>query len=449
MIKIMWGFACSGSFLVLLWLASCGDNSSLGNYLVETHTRTYITDTFTVRLSVLSKDSIVTSTLPNYPGVAFVGEYDDPLVGKSTAATYIEFTRTTDDEPNDYPKFDSVVLIMRLTGNYYGDTLVYPDVKISRLARQIEMDNDGVQYASSTMPLGNEVPVVHRFRFKGPHAQKEIAVRLPNEFGEQLFTGIRKEMPEMSVDNYLKTFPGLAIEPRPGNNCIYTYSVEDTTCRIQIHYTISTGTDIVEKVMTFNANKYKQFNHLTTQLLPDLPRGSKAAPVGTGKTRHRGFVMTGAAPLYTRIDFPGIERLPPLGELVVIEQANLIIRPVVHTYDTVPLPPTLNLYQHNSTNNLRGSVLSATGTSTAMNGNLNQNGGYYNFDITDYITSQVSAVGYDRFSICLDFPESTSSDSYPFQRMVFGDQNFFHQSPPISAESQISLQITYSIYNEY
>ncbi|MDR0814492.1 MAG: hypothetical protein LBN37_01935, partial [Bacteroidales bacterium] len=156
-------------------------------------------------------------------------------------------------------------------------------------------------------------------------------------------------------------------------------------------------------------------------------------------------------------DFPGIERLPALGEIVVIENAKLIVRPVVHTYDMVPLPPSLNLYQHNSTNNLRGSVLSSTGSSTAMNGNLadkSPNDRYYDFDITDYITSQVSATGYDRFSICIDFPEATSgssdfSKSYPFQRMVFGDQDFFHQSPPISAESRISLQITYSIYNEY
>ncbi|MDR2847727.1 MAG: hypothetical protein LBV39_01345, partial [Bacteroidales bacterium] len=216
---------------------------------------------------------------------------------------------------------------------------------------------------------------------------------------------------------------------------------------------------------TFRANPSKQFNHLTTQVLPDLPVGSKANPVSTSHTRNRGFVMTGPVPLYTRIDFPGIERLPALGEIVIIETARLIVRPVVHSYDRVPIPPQLSLFQHNSTNNFRGAVLgsrSSSGSSQAMTGNLsNRNKDshadyYYDFDITDYITSQVRAVGYDRFSICIDCPNSSSSEngslnsnSYPFQRIVFGDQSFFHQSAPISKESQISLEITYSIYNEY
>jgi hypothetical protein len=451
---IRWKAACAGAFLTLCWLTSCDRNSSLGNYLVEPHTRTVKVDTFSVQLSVLAKDSIATSG----KGVLFVGEYKDPMVGMSLAQSYIEFTKTTDSESNEYPRFDSVTLVLRPTGNYYGDTLVYPAVEIWRLDKPIEMGDDNMRYSTSKASYTENLPIQRRFNMKGP-AQREVAIRLPNAFGEELFWGILKNEEKMNADNYLKTFPGIAIVPAAGNSCIYAYSVTDSTCQIRLHYRISESGDLTDKVMTFKANPAKQFNHLETALLPNLPVGSKADPVSTSNTRNMGFILSGGSGLYTRLDFPGLDHLQTLGEIVVIENAKLIVRPVHHSYDTVPLPAELNLYQHNPVNDARGSELQhlAAGSSqlTTMTGDLNAAGKnknvhedcYYDFTITDFIASQIGAFDYGKMALSIDIPTSRESDS--FQRLVFGDRNFFYKTETQSRENRIMLEITYSIYNEY
>jgi hypothetical protein len=427
----------------------------LGNYLVESHTRTVKVDTFSVKLSVLAKDSIVTSG----KGVLFVGEYDDPAVGKSQAQGYVEFIRTSDNENNEYPRFDSVTLVLRTTGNYYGDTLVYPNVEIWRLDKPIEMGDDNMRYSTSTASLRDNLPIQRRFKMKGP-AQQEVEIRLANAFGEELFWGILKNREEMNADNYLKTFPGIAVVPAAGNSCIYAYSVTDSTCQIRLHYRISESGDLTNKVMTFKANPAKQFNHLKTTLLPDLPVGSKSDPVSTSNTRNMGFILSGGSALYTRLDFPGLEHLQMLGEIVVVENAKLIVRPIHHSYDTVPLPSELNLYQHNPVNDERGAELQhlAAGSTqlTTMTGNLNGEGKnqnmhelcYYDFTVTDFVASQVAATSeYGKIALSIDIP--TSKGSSTFQRLVFGDQDFFYKTEAQSRENQIMLEITYSIYNEY
>ncbi|MDR0714817.1 MAG: DUF4270 domain-containing protein [Bacteroidales bacterium] len=446
--------ACAGAFLAFCWLTSCDRNSSLGNYLVESHTRTVKVDTFGVEMSVLAKDSIVTSN----KGVIFVGEYDDPETGKSRAEGFVEFTRTSDYENNEYPRFDSVTLVLNPTGNYYGDTLAYPDIRIWRLNNPIEMDDDGMRYSTSTASRGNELSIQRRFKMKGP-SQKEVEIRLPDVFGEELFDGIIKNRENMNTDNYLKTFPGLAITPASGNSCIYAYSITDSTCQIRIHYRISESGDLTDKVMTFKANPAKQFNHLETTLLPDLPVGSKTDPVPTSKTHNKGFILSGGSPLYTRLDFPRLDYLQTLGEIVVIENARLIVRPVHHSYETVPLPPELNLYEHNPVNDERGSALTqlTAGSTqpTTMTGNLNNAGKnknnheecYYDFTITDFIASQIGVSEYGKVALSIDIP--TSEVSNAFRRLVFGDRNFFYKTEVQSKENQIMLEITYSIYNEY
>jgi hypothetical protein len=444
-----------GSFFVLFLLGSCSDKvSTMGDYLVSPNTRTVKIDTFSVNLSVLAKDSVVSSG----KGVIYAGAYNDPLIGKSTARSFVEFNKTTGSESDEYPRFDSVTLVLHPTGSYYGDTLVLPSFKISELVKPIELDDDGVRYSTSSVPVGN-VLANKEIKIKvGAH--QEVGIRLPDEFGKKLFSGIIDDKIEYNTDNYLKTFPGLAIEQSNATEaCIYGFSANDTACVVRIHYHVTGGTDVIYKTMDFKANTSKQFNQFQEILNvgSNLPTTSKDDPVSTGKTNNMGFVMTGGIPLYTRLDFPSINELLIYGEIVLIEKARLIVRPVRHSYDVVPLPPQLYLYEHNPTNDWMGNALSVQVSSSVsyLNGNLagkNQavhEEYYYDYDLTTFISSQLGAIGYDKIALRIDITSPVSTAADLFQRVVFGDQNFFYKSEAQSKDNQIMLEITYSIYNEY
>ncbi|MDR1865036.1 MAG: DUF4270 domain-containing protein [Bacteroidales bacterium] len=452
----IWRLAGAGALGVFFLFSSCSsDDSTMGNYLVETSTRTVFVDTLSVRLSVLAKDSTVTSNT----GALFVGKFNDPLTGESEAKSFIEFTRTADSESNEYPRFDSVTLVLRPSGSYYGDTLQPFGIKISKLKIPIEMNDDGYRYSTSSAPVESASLVEEvRLNMRGP-SQKEVEVTLPRELGEKMFQGVFKNETEWNADNYLKTFPGLAIESVGSDSCIYGFSVTDSTCMIRIYYRITGSADVERKTMTFKANSAKQFNHFKmSNFNPKLPESSKEDPVPTGQTGNMGFVTTGAIPLYTRMDFPTLSGLLVYGEIILIEKARLIVRPVRHSYDRVPLPPELYLYEHNPANDTRGNYLSVqTSTSTSpLNGNLNGAGKdknvhetyYYDYDITSFISSQLNATGYDKIALSIDIPSSTSG-STPFQRVVFGDRHFFRLSDAQSKDNQIMLEVTYSIYHEY
>ncbi|MDR1673352.1 MAG: DUF4270 domain-containing protein [Bacteroidales bacterium] len=476
-------FAGTGLIFIVLLFCSCDSDSSspMGGYLVSPSTRTVMVDTLSVKLSVLAGDSVITSG----KGVMFVGEYKDAWIGTSQARSFVEFSRTTTVETDNYPRFDSVTLVLCPNGIYYGDTtLRYQSVKISELIQPIKMDDDGRRYSTSSEPVGNLL-LNGKYKIKGP-SQKEVEIRLPDNFGERLFSGIIKDEDEWKGEEYLKTFPGFAIERGVGDNsCIYGFSVTDSTCMIRIYYrvtgTVSTEYGIVgvaQKTMEFKANNSTQFNQYDITLdnsvagIDKLPVNSKSDAVSTGQTAHKGIILRGPLPLYTRIDFPSLNRLLDYGEIVLIERARLIIRPVRHSYDdNVPLPEELRLFEHNPSNDSRGSynylTMQASTGAVALTGNLNGTGKdknvhelcYYDFDITNFITSQLGATVYDQLSLSVDFPDppgnpssayvAYSKSNTPFQRLIFGDQDFFYKSEEQSKDNQIMLELVYSIYHEY
>ncbi|MDR2040122.1 MAG: DUF4270 domain-containing protein [Bacteroidales bacterium] len=433
-------------------LCSCTNNDfDIGSTLFTPSTRTIKTDTFSLKLSVLAKDSIITSS----QNVAYVGRYNDPYIGVSTASSFIEFSKFNPSgqypKPGEYDRFDSVTLVLTPTGNYYGDTIPHPSIKISELISKIEYDDENkALYSTSSVPVGNMlVDKVYKINVAN---KKEVEIRLPDAFGEKLFLGIRDDAIEMDPENYLETFPGLALEP--GNNpgtSIYNYLVTDTACMVRIYYRRTGNNELEADTMNFTANTSKHFYNYRTSLKNNLPDNSKDDPIPTSQTGNMGFVSS-APLLYTRIEFPSLNNLLPLGEIIVIESAKLIIRPVYNTYDTVPLPPQLFLYLHDPLNDSRNTTALQDAGGSTMNGNLSgknkfdRENYYYDFDLSSFIYDQVGKDGYYKYALSLDVPDVASSK---FQRFIFGDQHFFYKNDGQSKENQISLEITYSIYNEY
>ena len=442
---------CTGLLLLSLLFSCKNENLNIGGYLVDSGVQIIMTDTLTVRLYNIAIDSVLTSNNRNNTGIAFAGYYDDPEIGTLSAQSYIEFSKTTNNENNKYADFDSVMLVILPNGNYYGDTTKYASFKISKIEKEIEMGDDGYLYSTSSVPVGDMLNEAV-FKMEPSRKAEETEIRLPDEFGEMLFKGTVNGETYMDNDNYLKTFPGLSVSAGSESACVYGFGVNDSSCLLRIYYHVSTTTK-EQKKMEFKANSSKLFYRFTSEKLPDLGFTSKDDPVPSRQTRNMGILMSGT-PLYTRIEIPHLNNFLSLAEIVMIKEATLIIRPVHNSYDIVPLPPTLNLFYHDPTSNDQGSALTertTSGSAQTLTGNLpkdyqQQLAPYYSFNITDFISSQLGKQGYSKWDLSVAIPKSDEATS--IQRLLFGNQQFEYHGNFPDSDNQVQLRVVYVTYND-
>ena len=463
MVKHIFKIALAGVIL----LSSCNNEPfEIGNHLVDPRITPGMIDTVSVRVSNLVLfDSVVSVGR----GIGFWGVYDDHLIGSVRAKTFLEFGRTTDRETDLNSVFDSITLVLRPNGVFYGDTTGFDKstdmnaaIKVFMIDQQIERGEDGSLYSTSSVPLRNQALVDTVFMMPVLDLQNnEIEIKLPGSFGRALFQGILRDDEEYRQPDFHKTFPGLAVVAGDRSNCVYGILLNDTSCMIRIYYHIST-TSREEKKMTFTVNQFNSFYNKENDLAklpPDMD--SRSAPIPSSQTGNRGIITSGSTPIFTRLEFPHLNELLWLGQVVSIKRATLYVRPVQHTFDTIPLPASLNVYYFDPTSNLpMGSAIrppSVGGgvSSGPQHGSLPAN--YrniqspdlvqYTFDITDFIAGQLGRVGHEKWALSLLIADNERDNT--IQRFVFGDQNFWwHDDERQSMDNRIKLEVTYEVYNE-
>jgi len=411
-------------------------------------------DTVTILVSnLIASDSINTYGR----GTAFSGRYSDPQIGVITTKTYIEFSRTADNESDRYARFDSVMLVLRPNGDYYGDTTQYAAFKISRLLDRIEKNDEGILYSTSKGPDEEElVDVSLQIKVKDI-LNNEFEIKLPDDFGEWLFDGILRGDDEFKGEDYLKTFSGLSVNAGTGSACVHGLNIQDTACMIRIYYHINT-TSKQEKKMVFKANLNNSFSNLHSDRIEPLQYTSKDDPVPSSYTEDKGVIMSGF-PMFVRLEFPYLNELKWLGQIVIIQKATLYIRPVQRSFDIVPLPPKLNLFYFNPRENRReGTAIKpptmGNSNTGAMDGGLPAN--YrdmlspffpqYSFDVTDFVASQIGAGGYNKWALSLLIPDDARENT--LQRLVFGNQKYWYKNEVQSRDNRIKLEVIYLIYND-
>ena len=455
MLKFVVRIACLG----VLVLFSCNNEDfELGKHLVNSPFTFGRVDTVTINVSnMVAADSVVSGGR----GFGYWGTYNDPLIGLTKAKTFIEFNRPVEGESNREAIFDSVTIVLRPNGNYYGDTTKLASVNIYRLKEQIERDNFSSFYSTSQGP-DVEMLANKEFRIGIKDIQNnEIEFRLRDDsWAQELFFGIVSNDEEYRGSGFQNSFPGLAIGTGSNNeDCIYGFFVNDTTCMIRIYYHINT-TFRDERTMTLAANQFNSFYNLEIDKNDELLFDSRSASVPSSKTGNRGFVMSGGSPMFARLEFPHLNEFLWLGQVVVIQRAILHVRPVRRSFDVVPLPPQLNIYYFNPVSNTpMGTALgppSMSGSRIGTQfGNLPEdyrniqspNIPHYTFDVTDFIAGQLGAVGHEKWALSIIIADEARENT--IQRLVFGDQNYpFTGDQSLRIDNQISLEITYAAYND-
>jgi hypothetical protein len=146
----------------------------------------------------------------------------------------------------------------------------------------------------------------------------------------------------------------------------------------------------------------------------------------------------GLAGFYTRIEFPYLNEIAKLGTAGIVQGAQLSIYPLKNTYDEkADLPQSLSLYIADKFGSTVDAITDSYGSSL-QTGSLvyDDIGGqdtYYSFTITDFIDTQIFALGLDKQVLQLTLPDEEMNTT--IKSLIIGDSN-----------QNVKLKIIYNLY---
>ena len=424
-----------------LFMGCRDDNSQLGASLVDSSFSNFFTDTCMVDISTVLLDSMVTRG----DSVCQIGYYQDETWGKVRASYYAEFSTAsfTPNEDHSY-RLDSLVLCMRHSGHYWGDTLAQQRISIYQLKYPIDLSDDEDLYNSTLLPL-EETPV-HTFTLRPrPGESETVYVHLPDQWGEELLERlIEQDEVFDSQDNFKNEFPGLAFVPEDNGNCITGYLVNDSSTVITLYYkdigTATTENSLTYKVNTSNAYTGIQHDRTGTPLA-SIQSGVENA-VHSYDLGDRAY-MQGLTGFYNQIEFPTLNGLQSAGEIVSIESAILYLYPVKYSYGrTNQLPSEMRLYITDENNVLEDYVYGDDGV-TVQTGNLVTDemygcDTYYSFDLTTFARNNFGAIGMHRQRLLLSLTDNVTATT--FDQAIFTNE--------LELDRHCKLEVRYKVYNE-
>jgi uncharacterized protein DUF4270 len=429
--------------MIIVFLAACQKPSiDFGASFVNSNSNSNNTsvvqvDTATVQLSTVLVDSFPTAGT----GSMLLGHYNDSKFGIINAGSFLQIGIPGASSINSQSVYDSLVLMMRINKTFYGDTTLSQRYYVSQLTSVIQFpsstqktfyNNSSFPYDPS--PLGfTDVTILPARGLTSQNAVDSVKIDLPDTLGQHLFEMIQTVSDTIkNLNSFIAYFKGLAIFPDNASAHSGTmYGFKDTvTMRLFYHqpgfYTSYNHVDF-----TLN-NKSNQFNRITSDrsasplavlnsAQANRPNPLIYAEVPSSQTDNAMYVQS-ATGIQGKIRFPYISNILSLPGYLGILRAQLILKPVIGTFNPeLSLPPQLILSQTDVNNELGSPIISGSGIEY---GNLyiDYNGAgitTYSYDITNYIKQQLTIGGNNTDGLMLSLPPP--SNNTIFDRAVFGD----------------------------
>ena len=403
-------------------------------YIDNGITNIILVDSISPVVSTIYKDSVPTSQ----SGALQVGSYTDAFFGKTTANSYLQLTIPTLTDLRDNAQYDSLVLLMKCNGAYYGDTTLPVSISVNQLTQEIKFTENQTSFYNINSWPANSSPLGTRTLQLRPLTGDSANIRLSDAKGLELYNMIKTKDPILK-DNILFTdyLKGLKISSTSNNN-IFGFK-DSVVMRLYYHQT-----DITRDSKYFDFaffNKPLQFNHITADRsgTPLAALNTQNNEISSTSTGNVGYLQP-ATGLYLKISFPTIRKLLERSDFVKIIRADLVVKPVINSYNGYfPLPPVLNGAETDGANEPGLSLTSvANGAASLETGNLAIDDIYgtntnYTYDVTGYLQQEINNAAINKDGILL-LPPSTTRFS-TLNRLVIGDfQN---------VKSKIQLNVYY------
>lgn len=392
--------------LVAFGLFSCNDN---GSYLgaafgSESDFDIALVDTVTVKTSTIILDSVPTS---GPGGKLMVGKYTDPKLGAVESQIYMQISNGTGWSPSDDATFDSMVLILPLTGYSYGDTTNAMDLHVYQATGDFETfplplywqyegrrpyftPTSGYFFNTSSVDYRLSPELGSKSFKPRPNSVDSIHIRMPDNLGSSWLAQAKLSTNLFSsLTEFLLQFKGITIKAEDGSAIL---GVEGSKAKIRLYYKDRVSELVVQRTYDMPyVSEYLAFSNISADrqgtLLEDLGPAQKVIP--STLTDNESYIQSGLG-ILTKIEFPYVEDLLDLPGMLIVNNATLTIEPVRGTFSaTTPLPQSLILFETDKSNQPIA-ALNYDYTSTqqvasiAFNNEYGTNSGY-TFSITQYV----------------------------------------------------------------
>lgn len=428
----------------LFLLSACENtNNGLGNSLLEPQAYSTYIDSCSVALITLKADSVASSG----HNLLITGRINELYMGETSATSYLSFNLPTFSEHRKFETtrltMDSLTFELYYDQDFTGDTTKNMTISLHQLNNALQLPSHGNYYTHHYSTFSPD-PIVTKTFTPYPSRGHAVSIRMPDFMGQELLELLSQQNTVLSsqetFDNYLG---GLALSmPEANNNAaLYNYLLNDSSGTLNIYY------HFVEDQKESHQIVIKPN---TTTSYFSLNQDLSASPFAQLKTGYNGInavetnneaMCAGLTGAMIRIEFPYLRNLLELGKTGYVDYAQLILRPINNSYsENFKLPENLELYVVDGTNTATDAITTNSGTEM-QTGSLNVDyefatNTYYSFEITDFINTELKAIGINKRSLLLSLPEDTWSKTA--KRVVLG--NSLHNTNPVE------LIIRYNIY---
>jgi len=389
-------------------------------YVDNGATNIILVDSISPVVSTIYKDSVITSQSNGL----LVGSYTDNYFGKISSASYLQLAPPSLEDLLTNAQYDSLALLMKCNGIYYGDTTVPVTISVSQLQQEIKFaENQSYFYNTTSFPVSN-TPLGTKTLQLRPLNGDSANIRLDDAKGLELYDMIKTKSAVLK-DNVLFTdyLKGLYVASSGNSN---VFGMKDSVVmRLYYHQT-----DITRDNKHFDFifyNKPLQFNQITanrsgTPLTVLSTQNNELLSAASGNT---GYLQS-ATGIYLKIAFPTIRKLLERSDFIKIIKANLVIKPLLNSYNGFyPLPPVLYATATDGANEPGAPITAASsGTAATETGNLSIDAVYgtntnYTYDVTGYLQQEITNAAINKDGLLLIPPTDTRFSS--LNRLVVGD----------------------------
>lgn len=385
---------------------------------------TYLENT-QIALSTFKLDSFKTSGNSTF----MVGTHNDTNFAKITASSYAEIVIPAENPlPGQNIEFDSIVMVLKPTGNYYGDTTLPFKLSVHRVIQKIDNEDttNNTFYYPMAFPyeideLGSTTTYVK------PTRKKEVTIRLADELGIDWLKKMKEQNTIFSnQENFRAYFPGVVIRSDSmSNNALYYFNSDDSTVLIRLYYRLRT-TQTTSKYLNFRFRSEKQYNNIVynkTNTPFKIYRQYKREIYESAQMNNRAYISNNM-PSYAKITFPNLVSLKEAHPYIRILKAELQIHPAPGTFQyPYSLPDSLVVAISNSDNLFSSNLQNSDGSLQTGNLTVDKLNGAeptYTFDITSYINTVLSEGVFSTKALFLGSSESSGDQAS--KRLIINDQ---------------------------
>lgn len=381
-------------FIIGLLINACEDNPQqfkLGEDFIDSQTQLNVIDTFSVKLSTVLFDTIVTSNT----GRILVGNYQDNTFGKIVSNSYFQVGKPDSFDVQEDDIFDSLKLVLTYDSYSYGDTTKYQEISAYQLTENIEL-NDKNNITSQTTFSYNSRSLGSVSFLPKPNSENDtLSIKIHDAVGQDLFTKLKEK--SFVFDNnstFVNYFHGLVLMASDTyEGSIIGFKASAASTKI-IMYTTRGSVNKQTICYEFNLeNVAKQFNNIShdyslTQLqnLTDQKEELLSNEAGGLAFLHGGIGLA------IRVDFPSFSEFL-LRERGTIVEAELSIAPQPGTYNEFDLPTGLFPYNTDKFNRKNDFILTNQGTIASSKltiDNQYHENTLYTFDVTKYLIDELA-----------------------------------------------------------